>query len=63
MNEERTAKKALQEIEHKMRTWKDPYNRKMEIFLEIAMQINSFKGKEQKFWQNVMDEYNTKYKN
>ena len=62
MNEERTPKTALQEIEHKMRTWRNPYYRKMEILMYIIMQINSYKGKEQKFWGKVRDEYDNKYK-
>ena len=60
---EKTPKSVLQEIEHKMRSWKDPYYRKMEILMEIIMQINSFKGKEREFWCKVRDEYDKKYMN
>lgn len=63
MKEERTPKRTLQEIEHKMRTWRNPYFRKMEIYMEIAININSYKGKEQRFWMEVADLYDEKYGN
>lgn len=56
------AKKALAEIEYKKRTWKSDLMRKMDIWESIAMEINSCKGKKQKFWGLVMDLYHEKYK-
>ena len=56
------AKKALAEIEYKKRTWKSDFMRKMDIWESIAIEINSCKGKKQKFWGLVMDLYHEKYK-
>jgi len=60
MEEER---KELERIEHQKRTWKSKIYRNMEIWKEIAMQINSNTGKKRKYWNRVMDLYNEKYKN
>ena len=54
--------KELENIEHQKRTWKSKIFREKEIWLEIAMQINSHTGKKQKCWNRVMDLYNKKYK-
>jgi len=56
------AKKALAEIEYKKRTWKSDLMRKMDIWQSIAEEINSCKGKKQKFWGLVMDLYKEKYR-
>lgn len=57
-----THKEALEKIEYKKRTWKSKFFREMEIWEEIAMNINGYKGKEQKYWIAVMDLYDKKYK-
>ncbi len=56
------AKKALAEIEYKKRTWKSDLMRKMDIWQSIAEEMNSSKGKKQKFWGLVMDLYKEKYR-
>ncbi len=56
------AKLELQKIEHMKRSWESEFIRNHEIWLEIAMNINSTKGKEYKFWCLVMDLYHEKYK-
>ncbi len=56
------AKKALAEIEYKNRTWKSDFARVQEIWENIAIEINSCKGKKQKFWGLVMDLYKQKYR-
>jgi hypothetical protein len=55
-------RKELEKIEYSKRTWNSKFMREMDIWEEIAMQINSTKGKEQKFWCRVMDLYNEKYR-
>jgi len=55
--------KELERIEHNKRTWRSDFIREREIWHGIAMQINSTKGKEQKYWIRVMDLYNKKYTN
>ena len=52
---------ALEKIEHQKRTWSNKFIREHEIWLAIAMQIDSHKGKELKFWEGVMDLYKKKY--
>lgn len=54
-------KKELERIEYKKRTWKSKIYREMEIWEEIAMQINSNTGKKRKYWNRVMDLYKEKY--
>ncbi len=54
-------KKELERIEYKKRTWKSKFAREMEIWEEIAMQINSYTGKKRKYWCRVMDLYKEKY--
>lgn len=56
------AKKALAEIEYKKRTWKSDLMRERDIWQSIAEEINSCKGKKQKFWGLVMDLYHEKYR-
>lgn len=56
------AKNALAEIEYKNRTWKSDFARVQEIWENIAIEINSCKGKKQKFWGLVMDLYKEKYR-
>jgi hypothetical protein len=56
------AKKALAEIEFNNRTWKSDFARVQEIWENIAEEINSCKGKKQKFWGLVMDLYHEKYR-
>tara|TARA_R110000772_G_scaffold236340_1_gene347981 strand:+ start:409 stop:588 length:180 start_codon:yes stop_codon:yes gene_type:complete len=58
MEEER---KELERIEYQKRTWRSEFARKIEIFEAIAEQINSYKGKQKKYWCRVMDLYNEKY--
>ena len=55
-------KKELERIEYKKRTWKSEFARKMEIWEEIAMNINSYSGNKKDYWCRVMDLYNEKYK-
>jgi hypothetical protein len=55
-------KKELERIEHKNRTWRSKFAREMEIWEEIAMQINGYTGKKQKYWCRVMDLYHEKYR-
>lgn len=52
----------LEKIEMKKQSWKNKFMREHEIWEAIAMQINSTKGKELKFWEGVMDLYHEKYK-
>ena len=56
------AKKELQEIEYENRTWESKFMREQSIWDEIAMQINSYTGEKQKYWELVMDLYKAKYK-
>ena len=60
---ENNIKKELEKIEYKKRTWNFKFAREHEIWEEIAMYINGCKGKEQKYWIDVMDLYHKKYKN
>ena len=53
--------KEFEKIEFNKRTWKSKFMREIAIWEEIAMQINSSTGKEQKFWCDVMDLYKEKY--
>jgi hypothetical protein len=55
------AKKELQEIEYQNRTWESKFMKQQSIWDEIAMQINSYTGEEQKYWGLVMDLYHQKY--
>lgn len=56
-------KKELERIEYQKRTWRSKFAREMEIWEEIAMQINSYTGKKQKYWCRVMALYQEKYRN
>tara|TARA_R110000772_G_scaffold268551_1_gene396064 strand:+ start:3024 stop:3200 length:177 start_codon:yes stop_codon:yes gene_type:complete len=58
MEEER---KELESIEHQKRTYKSKFMREQAIWDEIAMNINGYKGKKQKYWCRVMELYNKKY--
>ena len=52
--------KELEKIEDSKEFWNSDFIREMEIWEEIAMQINSYKGKEKKFWEEVMDLHKSK---
>ena len=52
----------LQKIEDRQSSWKSKFAREMEIWEDIAMQINSTKGEEKEHWEVVMDLYNKKYR-
>ena len=54
------ATKELEKIEYKNRTWRSDIMRNNSIWEAIAVEINSHKGKEQKFWIEVMDLHNSK---
>jgi hypothetical protein len=56
------AQEELESIEYQKRTWKSKVFREMEIWQEIAMQLNSTEGEEHKHWILVMDLYNEKYR-
>jgi hypothetical protein len=56
-----TPKEELEKIEHQKRTINSQFIRELYIWEEIAMQINSYKGKKQKHWFLVMDLYHQKY--
>ena len=58
------AKISLEEIEQEKSTWKIEFIREMEIWEEIAMQINSYSADsaEGKHWRLVMDLYKEKYR-
>ena len=62
MISEEEAKKELEKIEYKNRTWQSEFSKQMSIWEEIAERINSCKGKEKKYWGLVMSLYNQKYK-
>jgi hypothetical protein len=51
----------LKKIEFKNRTWRNKFSREIYIWEAIAEKVNSYKGKERKFWCRVMDLYNDKY--
>ena len=53
---------ALSKIEFKKRTWKSDFMREYEIMMVIMVNINSYQGKKQQFWCDVMDLYNAKYR-
>jgi len=53
-------KETLKRIEHENRTWKNKFMRDQAIWEDIAMQINSTKGKERLQWCKVMDLYKQK---
>jgi hypothetical protein len=52
----------LEKIEIQKQSWKSKFMREHEIWEAIAMQINSYSGKKQKFWCTVMDLYHKKYR-
>ena len=54
--------KDLERIELTKTSWDSEFFRNMEIWKAIAMQINSYTGKEKKHWCRVMDLYHQKYK-
>jgi hypothetical protein len=56
------AQEELESIEYQKRTWKSKVFREMEIWEEIAMQLNSTEGEEHKHWSLVMDLYHEKYR-
>ncbi len=56
------AEKELAKIEYKKRTWNSKFIKELEIWEEIANNINGCKGKEKKYWIEVMDLYHKKYK-
>ena len=53
---------SLEEIEDIKRSWKSEFIRKLEIWEEIAGNINRYKGKKQEHWITVMDLYYDVYK-
>ncbi len=55
-------KRELEKIEFKNRTWRNKFSRELYIWEEIAEKVNSYKGKERKYWCRVMDLYNAKYR-
>ena len=61
MTIEERAQAELERIEYKNRTWKSKFIREQSIWDEIAMQINSYKGKEHDYWCMVMRLYHKKY--
>jgi hypothetical protein len=56
------AKKELKKIEYQKRTWDSKFMREQAIWDEIAMQINSYTGKNKEYWCLVMDLYKAKYR-
>jgi hypothetical protein len=56
------AQKELEKIEYQKRSWNSKFIREQAIWDEIAMQINSYTGKKQKFWCLVMELYHKKYR-
>lgn len=54
--------KELEKIEYSKKSWKVQRFKEQQIWQEIAMQINSSKGYEQKFWCRVMDLFKEKYR-
>jgi len=52
---------ALERIERKNRSWRSKFAREHSIWEEIAVQINSYTGEKQKYWERVMDLYRAKY--
>jgi len=57
MNEKIEFKK----IENNYKFCKSKFMKELSIWEEIAMQINSYNGKKQKFWIKVMNLYHKKY--
>lgn len=53
--------KELEKIEFSYRTYKSKIYRELEIWEDIAMEINSNTGENQKFWCLVMELYHKKY--
>ena len=51
---------ALERIEYANRTFRSDFAREQAIWEDIAMNINSCEGEEQKFWLKVMDLYKKK---
>ena len=51
----------LEKIEEDNKVFKSDFARRIAIFEDIAMQLNSTKGKEHKHWSLVMDLYHEKY--
>jgi len=56
------AKKELERIEYKNRTWINDLSRKQSIWDEIALNFCSSKGNDLKYWGLVMDLYHEKYR-
>ena len=57
-----TPKLALEKIEKKYGYLRSQIFKEMEIWENIAMEVNSSEGEELKFWFKVMDEYYKKYR-
>lgn len=57
------AKKTLERIEFKKRTFKCDFARKWAIWEVISFKITIHEGKKYLFWCEVMDLYNKKYRN
>jgi hypothetical protein len=57
------AKKELEKIEYRNRTFKSKVFREQSILMDIIMEINSHTGKKQQFWGKVRDLYDAKYCN
>jgi hypothetical protein len=61
-SEKFTPLECLEQIEYKKRTWKSEIMKSNDIWEYIAEMINSTKGKELKYWCEVMDLYHKKYR-
>jgi len=61
-SEKLTPRECLAKIEYKKRTWKSGIMKSIDIWESIAEMINSTKGKELKYWCEVMDLYHKKYR-
>jgi hypothetical protein len=56
------AQKELEKLEYQNRTWNSKFFKELQIWEEIAININSHTGQNQKFWVLVMELYHKKYK-
>ena len=56
------AKKELERIEYKNRTWVNDFIRKQSIWDEISENFCGSKGKDYEYWSLVMDLYHEKYR-
>lgn len=57
MKEERNPIDTYLKIKNKYSSWRNDLSRSISTFEDIAIKINSTKGKEFKFWCDVMDLY------